>query len=80
MSLLKKILIALFALALIIAFASYYTIFHTSLPAKAIVGLFNSSPNIDISGIEGSISNGFSVEKMRFTDDQGNTNALVLLK
>ena len=76
MSILKKLMIALVIGVLVMALAGYLVIFHTSLPAKAIVGLINQSPNVNIKGIEGSFSSGFSVETIRITDKQGNNNTL----
>lgn len=76
MSILKKILIVLVFGVVVLMISGYYAIFHTSLPAKAIVGVINQSPDVDIRGLDGSFSSGFSVESILLTDDNGNTNSL----
>ena len=54
----------------------YYVILHTAVPAKIAAWALNKDPDIQIEGITGSLSKGFGVETIRYTDEEGNTNAL----
>lgn len=67
------IILTLFVLSLV---AGYATLFHTSLPAKMVVYLLNKSPKVQIEGISGSISSGFSIQSAHLTDENGNVNFL----
>jgi hypothetical protein len=61
---------------LVLIFGGYYVIFHTAWPVEKIVNAMTADSDVEIEGIEGSISSGFSVEKIRFPDAKGNINEI----
>jgi hypothetical protein len=61
---------------LLIVFGGYYVIFHTAWPIKKVVNLVTADTDIEIDGIEGSISSGFSVETIRIPDEDGDVTEI----
>ena len=61
---------------LILFFSGYYVLFHTAWPVRKAVEAFTADTDVKIEGIEGSLSSGFSVEKIRFPDEDGNINEI----
>ena len=67
---------ALFALGIIVILSGYYALVYSSAPLQCIAKLISKSPDAEISGVEGSLSSGFEIEKIRIKDAQGNVNKL----
>ncbi len=54
----------------------YYVLFHTSFPLRQIEALLESDPDFRVEGLTGSISSGFHVDELHFTDDAGHEQQL----
>ncbi|MDX1564280.1 MAG: hypothetical protein R3236_02685 [Phycisphaeraceae bacterium] len=67
---------AFVVMVLTVVIGGYIAFNHTSLPVRAMVGLLNQSPDIQIEGVSGSFSSGFTVQSIRLTDENGNVNEL----
>lgn len=67
---LKWLLIGL-AVVVLVLFLLYYVIFHTAWPIRKIVDAMIEGTDITVEGIEGSISSGVSIEKIRIPEEDG---------
>lgn len=52
----------------------WFVVFHTSLPAKGVLSLLELNPKLEIKGVSGSISKGFSIRSIRYQHDDTKTS------
>lgn len=60
----------------VLLFIGYSTVMHSAVPLQLLAKLLSHDPNIEITGVDGSISSGASAEKIRIKDDSGKMNEI----
>lgn len=65
---------------LILTLIGYIVAFHTSAPLKMMAGVLNESGQIELRGVGGSVSSGFTIEEAIFYGDDGNESKIEGLK
>ena len=61
--------IGFFLVIAVIGIGGYFTLLHSSLPLRIVESAIEETGEVEIDGLEGSLSSGFSVEKFRFKTD-----------
>ncbi len=61
---------------ILLAIIGYFVLMHTAVPLKLVASGLNQDKNLKIEGIGGSISKGFTIESLRYTDVSGNRSVL----
>ena len=54
----------------------YYAVMHTAVPLRLLANTLNHDKSLKIEGIGGSISKGFTIESIRYTNPAGNKSVL----
>jgi hypothetical protein len=54
----------------------YYVLMHTAVPLRLVAKVLDHDDQIKIEGLGGSISKGFTIETLRYSDDSGNESVL----
>lgn len=72
-------------LGIVLVFAAvivggYFSLFHTSLPLRLMEATIENSGEVEIEGLDGSISSGFSADKFRFKTVDDNWSTLEGIK
>lgn len=72
-----SVLLTIIVLCLVLVFVFNRVVWHSAVPYKILARLVcKDSPNITIKGIQGSISEGASIQYFSYTDEEGNTSFL----
>lgn len=64
------------AAPVLLAIVGYYVVMHTAVPLRLLASTLNHDKSVKIEGIGGSISKGFTIESIRYTNPAGNRSIL----
>ena len=61
---------------ILLAIIGYFVVMHTAVPLRLLAKTLNQDKSLKIEGIGGSISKGFTIESIRYTNPAGNESVL----
>lgn len=65
---------------IMLCFAGYYSLFHSSLPLRLMEAAIEESGEVEIEGLSGSLSSGFSADELRFKTVDDHWSSLTDIK
>lgn len=66
----------LIGVPILLVIIGYYVVMHTAVPMRLLANTLNHDKSLKIEGIGGSISKGFTIESIRYTNPAGNESVL----
>ena len=66
----------LLVMAVLAAAVAYWTVMHTSMPLTQLAKLMESTGDVQVEGLSGTVSTGFHIDKLRLRDDSGRWSQL----
>ena len=61
---------------ILLVIIGYFVVMHTAVPLRLLANTLNHDKSVKIEGIGGSISKGFTIESIRYTNPAGNVSVL----